>query len=415
MKLLKKYSIIFSFILLLSMIFPSTISQGASCTVMLSADSLEVTEGDTFMVQVEISSESNLGGVEAYIHYDESILEYEMGTTVITGGEGVLKILDNDIVDTTTYRKYAMKFKAIKNGICNFNIKNTTVYDYDDNSAMSLSTNQLSIKVAAPVTASSNAKLQDLLVAPGELNPEFSQDVYEYNITIGNEYNKLVISAIPDDEAAKVSVTGNENLVVGENKILIKVTAESGDIEEYTIVTTREDIKEDDNLDNEDQTNPGEDENLEETKKLEVEKTPEGIVIKSYSELTLVELTDESILPEGYVKNTLLLDGVAVTVYEDKSSSNRDFVLIYGKQKDGVAQFYQYDKKEKTLQRCNIITEGNRKTIATFGTYDIEKNAEYKNSIAKFKFIIVGLSILSIGLVTTLIVQYIKNKIRDRH
>jgi len=383
---------------------------------MLSADSLEVTEGDTFMVQVEISSESNLGGVEAYIYYDESILEYEMGTTVITGGEGVLKILDNDIVDTTTYRKYALKFKAIKNGICNFNIKNATVYDYDDNSAMSLSTNQLSIKVVAPVTSSSNAKLQNLLVAPGELNPEFSQDVYEYNITIGNEYNKLVISAIPDDEAAQVSVTGNENLVVGENKILIKVTAESGDIEEYTIVTTRKDIKDEDkNVDNDDNTNPGGVENPEDTKILEVEKTPEGIVIKSVSELTLVELTDESVLPEGYVKNTLLLDGVAVTVYEDKSSSNRDFVLIYGKQKDGVAQFYQYDKKEKTLQRCNIITEGDSKTIVTFGTYDIEKNAEYKNSIAKFRFIIAGLSILSICLVTTLIVQYIKNKVRDRH
>lgn len=415
----KKINFILYLFLFISILIPSTISYGASATMNLASDSLEVTEGDTFMVQVEITSESNLGGVEAYIYYDEDILEYDMGSSVITGGAGVIKILDNDIVETTTYRKYAMKFKALKNGVCNFSIQNAVVYDYDDNNAMSLSTNQISIKVVAPETASTDAKLQTLLVAPGELIPEFSQDVYEYNITIGNEYNKLIISAIPADGAAKVSVTGNENLTVGENKIDIKVTAEAGNTEEYTIHVLREDVEEDkENTDQEDtdteDMDKEEDITEEEIKELEVEKTPEGTLIKNMTEHILVELADESILPEGYVKSTLLLDGVAVTVYDNPASSNRDFVLIYGKEKNGVAQFYQYDKKEKTIQRCNVITEGDIETTVTFGTYDLVKNAEYKSNIAKLKIVILGLTILSIGLGITLIVQHVKSKVKDR-
>lgn len=64
------------------------------------------------------------------------------------------------------------------------------------------------------------------------LTPEFSSEVYEYNITIPEEQNditKLDIEAIGDKEDFTVEITGNENLVDGENIVTILVKSKDGE------------------------------------------------------------------------------------------------------------------------------------------------------------------------------------------
>lgn len=75
--------------------------------------------------------------------------------------------------------------------------------------------------------AAVNPLLKSLTIEQFTLTPEFSSEVYEYNITIPEEQNditKLNIEAIANDENFVVEITGNENLVDGENiiKILVK-------------------------------------------------------------------------------------------------------------------------------------------------------------------------------------------------
>ena len=69
-----------------------------------------------------------------------------------------------------------------------------------------------------------------------ELTPEFSSDVYSYETTIdmdSNDMSEVTVEAVASDEDATVEITGNTNLVEGEN--LINVIVKSGDSSEQTV------------------------------------------------------------------------------------------------------------------------------------------------------------------------------------
>lgn len=72
-----------------------------------------------------------------------------------------------------------------------------------------------------------------------ELTPAFSKDVTEYSLTVGADVDSLEINADAIDENAKVEITGNDNLLMGENTIEIKVTAEDGTVRTYKINVTK--------------------------------------------------------------------------------------------------------------------------------------------------------------------------------
>ncbi len=71
--------------------------------------------------------------------------------------------------------------------------------------------------------------LSSLKINGYTLSPKFSSNVYEYKINVLDpNITKLDVSAIANFENAKVEVTGNTNLVKGENTITITVTSEDG-------------------------------------------------------------------------------------------------------------------------------------------------------------------------------------------
>lgn len=76
------------------------------------------------------------------------------------------------------------------------------------------------------------------------LEPEFSSEVYEYTLNIPKEQNditKLEIEAIADKEEFTVEITGNENLVDGENIVTILVKSKDGEkTTEYKIKVNKE-------------------------------------------------------------------------------------------------------------------------------------------------------------------------------
>lgn len=89
---------------------------------------------------------------------------------------------------------------------------------------------------------SNNKDLKSLSVGDSlELTPAFSVDVTEYTLTVGEDVTSLDIEAVADDENAKVEITGNDNLLMGENTVEIKVTAEDGTVRTYTINVTKGD------------------------------------------------------------------------------------------------------------------------------------------------------------------------------
>lgn len=95
------------------------------------------------------------------------------------------------------------------------------------------------VKTKSEEKKSSEASLKELIIEQEGLMPEFSADVTEYTINVPNEITALNITATPTDTKATVTIEGNENFVVGENKVIIKVVAEDGTTKEYVINVIR--------------------------------------------------------------------------------------------------------------------------------------------------------------------------------
>lgn len=105
--------------------------------------------------------------------------------------------------------------------------------------------------------ASTNSKLLSFSLSIGNLNEEFSSDIYQYTATVSNNITAITIDAAPEDSKAHVVLSKNQtvvsnpvsfktaNLDVGINTVYIKVKAEDGTSKIYTLYITREDEDED--------------------------------------------------------------------------------------------------------------------------------------------------------------------------
>ena len=74
--------------------------------------------------------------------------------------------------------------------------------------------------------------LTSLKIEGLEIKPEFQTDVYEYKLELKENIDKLDITTLASEANSNIEITGNENLVEGENVITIIVKSEN---EEKTI------------------------------------------------------------------------------------------------------------------------------------------------------------------------------------
>ena len=87
--------------------------------------------------------------------------------------------------------------------------------------------------------ASSNNYLASLLVDQS-FTPDFDRDTLNYNVTVGNEIDKITVQAVAEDVNATVTGVGTQPLSVGNNEIQITVTAENNTFRIYTVNVNRE-------------------------------------------------------------------------------------------------------------------------------------------------------------------------------
>lgn len=87
---------------------------------------------------------------------------------------------------------------------------------------------------------SSNNTLKTLTLSKGKI--DFEPNKTDYTITVPNEITSIEVKATAADTKSKVEIIGNnKELVVGENIITIKVTAENQSVKEYKIKVIKED------------------------------------------------------------------------------------------------------------------------------------------------------------------------------
>lgn len=95
---------------------------------------------------------------------------------------------------------------------------------------------------------SSNNYLSELTIDIENFN--FDKNTTEYTLVVDNNTQIITISAKAEDEKAQVIGTGQKALKVGENKYTITVIAEDETKREYNIVITREEIVEEEVVEN---------------------------------------------------------------------------------------------------------------------------------------------------------------------
>ena len=74
-----------------------------------------------------------------------------------------------------------------------------------------------------------------------ELVPEFTKDTYSYTAEVSSDKSEVNVSAVANNEKAKVEISGNKDLIEGENTINVLVTLEGSDEKiVYQIVVTKD-------------------------------------------------------------------------------------------------------------------------------------------------------------------------------
>lgn len=179
----------------------------------------------------------------------------------------------------------------------------------------------------AQTTQSSDNTLKSIVLSNGSLSPAFSPKTKNYTATVDNSVTSLSISATPTNQTAKVtSVSGNDNLQVGENTITITVKAENGVTATYTIVVTRRDA-----------TDPENSEAQEEKKSYEINGSNWGIA---------TEITEEEVL-QDFTLSSILIDNLE---YPCLSFNNGSLDLIKMVSEDGLnTGFFVYDKEQGAI------------------------------------------------------------------
>lgn len=396
-KRVRKYIGVFLVLFLIGGFITSKPCQAASAEVTITADSTEVTVGDNVFVYINIDSDTLFGDFESNLIYDESLLEYQGGASVITGGNGYLKVSDTGVLDGDTSRKYTLKFQALKAGMSTIAFsQRAAVYDFDKGYEMSVSSNELTLNVKAPVTASVDSYLKSLKISPSELIPAFDKGIFEYNVIVGYNTEQLVIAALPEDNKSTVSISGNNFLAEGENKVVVSVLAESGDVIEYTINVLRESAP------------------------VQITATPtlapeaiqgsfeivtiEGEKYTVFSgKYKLLEPSSDITIPAGYKRDSAYISGVSISVYLPTNNEESEFILIYAMNAFGETGFYRYDRVEKTMLRyvpdsIQLIGE------ASSDTTEDSSSTKYNDNLKKAAIVIALMSAFS-GLLAFVIIR----------
>ena len=187
-------------------------------------------------------------------------------------------------------------------------------------------------------TKSRDNSLAALTLSKGTLSPEFKYNVVNYTASVDYSVTSVVVSAKTGNAKATIeSVTGGENLVVGENKITIVVKAENGVSATYTIKVTR-------NAQGESGTNPdGEADQEPDSNPVEPQEkcfvvngktlyptsnTPEGWMQEGFS-ATEVELWGEKY---PALEDTFYAGGIKLLYLQDANGENGGTYMVFAKQ-----------------------------------------------------------------------------------
>ena len=276
-----------------------------------------------------------------------------------------------------------------------------------------------------------DATLASLEVSPGTLSPEFSPSTYEYRVEVSAECDKLLVNAQTTDSGAKMVIAGNSGLKMGENPVIISVTAADGvTTAKYTIRVVRgasesqtaaqtagnqipssplivgttavnapsetgsTQSTEAETQSGEEGTQSGEAGTQDGTEAQNSGASPAGTVVLGGRSYT-IETPAEELVPSGFTPADITIGGQTVSGWMFPSSYDADgFYLIYGTNQEGKTSFFIYDQSEGTVISApsGLVTMGQENQISQSKLQTAQDS--YQKSMRIRMMIIIGLAVL---------------------
>ena len=339
-------------------------AQAASAMVEFTASTSGISAGSEFTVVCRVTSSEVFSDVDMKVLYDASIMEFVSGGSKVSGENGILQISSTGNEDEVKKRTYSLRFKALKAGVGAIEMgKRMTVKNLEGD-PFSVSSNRVTVTVAEPETSeetpdpaavtpapvpagmpslSTNNKLKSLRFDCLSMTPKFDTNVLEYTVKVDRDTNLLYFNYVAAHNKAAVRIKNNEELLLGENDVRIVVTAESGDKRVYKLKVIKE---------SESETRVREQQEKGKSDiTFSVYEKEGSIFIQNQYQFQVVDVKDDSILPSGYVKTSVDLEGKNVTAYTMENDLDNNYLLMYLKGTDTEPVLYQYDRMERTVQR----------------------------------------------------------------
>ena len=383
-----------------------------SANIQFSDPSAKV--GEEFTVSMHVQGDSAISNTDIVLSYDSEKMEFVSGDSASgSGGELTVK---NSGGEGQSDVYYSLRFKALKDGSAAVQVKSAKLADSSQEATIAHQGSAAITIAAADATAGSSAAetaaapteatgpLSNLSLNPGTLTPAFSAGNTAYTAVVGEEVTRIAVNAVPAAEGAKVNVTGNENLKLGENKIEVNVLgSDNSALGTYTIVVTKQQGTTPETAPIEDSTHvtigttsytiadsfdqallpagyesesfiygdrtvqagKGPDEHLhliylladggsgnlyfyDDTSRTWSPYVQVGATAKAVS---VVPLPEGVAVPEGLLVKQVTLNGKTVDGYIGQKDQGQNYCVFYGMNSKGEKGFYRFDLQEKTLQR----------------------------------------------------------------
>lgn len=220
-------------LILISILFMLNNVFGASLSI--TSNNRDLTVGDTATITIKANNVagkvtiSNSSGSVGSINKTSAYLDNDSTTIVFSSkkaGSTTITVTPVDMTDYDSLKEYKSS-SSITINVKNVEVKPTPTPE----------------PTKPTYQKSSDNYLSSLRVGMEGLSPAFNKNINTYYLTVGNDVDKLNLRFSLSHSKATSSLVGNSGFVVGKNTVSITVKSESGYNRVYTILVTKEDIK----------------------------------------------------------------------------------------------------------------------------------------------------------------------------
>ena len=366
------------------------------------------TRGKNFELILKVKAEDvRLKSADITISYDNNMITFVNGTkgTVAEGGAGTVRVSGTNTGVNTKTLTYNMSFTAVQTGTTEVKILNNTVVDTNENSVNIIHEGKSTITIKPSSTQSKNANLKNLTFGPGEMEPEFSQDISVYSTEVNPGVDMLSITAEREDSDATVQITGNENFQPGNNVVTITVTAPNGKTKKtYTINVNKLEVG----------PAAGDTEYVGGVK----------LGSREYSvRVYPLNEEDDKYFP-GYYRTNPKIENVNISntieAYAPilEEGQDADYFIFYGVDttiNESKPMFYRYDKTYRTIQR--YIKDPNDQNLNLInGQNNLnEENTVLKTNYQRLLYLLIASLVIIIILIAVILMKSGTNKNNRRY